>query len=61
MKEISAGSGSETGWGSVTFAPQISIQGNADREIVESVLREAQARLEEWYNQMMRKHARMAY
>lgn len=61
LKEISAGSGSETGWGSVTFAPQISIQGNADREIVESVLREAQARLEEWYNQMMRKHARMAY
>lgn len=61
LKEIPTDAGSGTGAGSFTFAPQISIQGNADREMVESVLREAQARMEEWYNQMMRKHARMAY
>lgn len=47
--------------GSITYAPQITIQGNADRGVIDEALREAQARFEAWYEQMMRQRARTAY
>ena len=46
---------------SVVFAPQIVVQGNADRAVLESVLDDAQQRFELWYEQMMRRKARTAY
>lgn len=59
--------GEERGWGGnpdgtqITFAPQITIQGNADREVIDEALREAQASFEAWYERMTRQRARMAY
>jgi len=56
--------GDGDGWddrGGITFAPQIIIQGNADKGVVEEALREAQARFEIWYEQMMRKRSRVRY
>lgn len=47
--------------GNFTFAPQIIIQGSADREVIDEALREAQERFEAWYEQMMRRKARTAY
>ncbi len=47
--------------GSITYAPQITIQGNADRGVIDEALQEAQARFEAWYEQMMRQRARTAY
>lgn len=47
--------------GGITFAPQIIIQGNADRSVIEEALAEARAQFEEWYLQMMRTKARTAY
>ena len=49
------------GGGQVVFAPQIVVQGNADRAVLESVLDDAQQRFELWYEQMMRRKARTAY
>lgn len=55
------GSGTTDGGGQVVFAPQITVQGNADRAVLESVLDDAQQRFELWYEQMMRRKARTAY
>lgn len=55
------GSGTPDGGGQVVFAPQITVQGNADRAVLESVLDDAQQRFELWYEQMMRRKARTAY
>ena len=53
--------GTPDGGGQVVFAPQIVVQGNADRAVLESVLNDAQQRFEMWYEQMMRRKARTAY
>lgn len=55
------GGGTPDGGGEVVFAPQITVQGNADRAVLESVLDDAQQRFELWYEQMMRRKARTAY
>ena len=55
------GGGTPDGGGQVVFAPQIVVQGNADRAVLESVLDDAQQRFELWYEQMMRRKARTAY
>lgn len=55
------GGGTTDGGGQVVFAPQITVQGNADRAVLESVLDDAQQRFELWYEQMMRRKARTAY
>lgn len=55
------GGGTPDGGGQVVFAPQIVVQGNADRAVLESVLNDAQQRFEMWYEQMMRRKARTAY
>ena len=49
------------GGGGFTFAPQIIIQGNADRSVIDEALAEAKAQFEAWYLQMQRKQARTAY
>ena len=49
------------GGGGITFAPQITIQGNADRSVIDEALAEAKARFEAWYLQMQRRNARTAY
>lgn len=53
--------GNGGGQGSFTFAPNIVIQGNADRAVIEEALAEAKAQFETWYNQMQRRQARTAY
>ncbi|MCM1295498.1 MAG: phage tail tape measure protein [Muribaculaceae bacterium] len=45
----------------IVYAPQITIQGNADKATVEEALEEAQARFEQWYDQMMRRRQRTQY
>ncbi len=45
----------------IVFAPKIIINGNADRDILEQALAEAQSRFERWYDQMMKKKMRVAY
>ena len=55
------GGGGGFGGGGITFAPQITIQGNADRSVIDEALAEAQARFEAWYLQMQRRNARTAY
>lgn len=54
-------SGGGTGGGGITFAPQIIIQGNADRSVIDEALEEARAKFEAWYLQMQRRQARTAY
>ena len=61
LDEIGPVRNEPNGGGSITYAPQITIQGNADREVIDEALREAQDRFEAWYEQMMRQRARMAY
>ena len=55
------GGGTQAGGGQVVFAPQITVQGNADRAVLESVLDDAQQRFELWYEQKMRRKARTSY
>lgn len=55
------GGGNPDGGGQIVFAPRITVQGNADRAVLESVLNDAQQRFEMWYEQMMRRKARTAY
>lgn len=55
------GDGTGGGQGNFTFAPNIVIQGNADRAVIEKALAEAKAQFEIWYNQMQRRQARTAY
>jgi len=45
----------------VSFAPQITIQGNADRGTIDEALEEAERRFKEWFEQMQRRNVRTAY
>lgn len=49
------------GQGSFTFAPNIVIQGNADRAVIDQALAEAKAQFEGWYLQMQRRQVRTSY
>ena len=57
----------DQGWGahpggeSMTFAPQIIIQGNADASVMEQAIAEMRSQFEEWYEQMQRRRMRTAY
>ena len=57
----------DQGWGdypggeSMTFAPQIIIQGNADESVMERAIAEMRSQFEEWYEQMQRRRVRTAY
>lgn len=68
LKEIGGGSGEgkppERGSGNpgqFVFAPQITVQGNADRDVIESVMADMKEQFEMWYEQMQRRRARTAY
>ena len=65
LREINT-SGSESGAGystgvNITFAPNITIQGNADRAMVEQVLEEQRDKFAEWFMDMQQRAARTAY
>lgn len=49
------------GGGSFTFAPNITIQGNADYNVMMSAMTDAKDQFEQWFNEMMRKQQRTAY
>ena len=54
-------SSADGGGGSFTFAPNITIQGSADADVLNEALRRAREEFESWYEQMMRRKARVAY
>ena len=60
LKEVGGGSDDGPG-GGFTFAPNIIIQGNADRDVIDEALRQASEQFEAWYEQMVRKRARVSY
>ena len=45
----------------ITFAPQITIQGNADDSVVDDLMDQMQAMFENWYEQRQRRQFRTAY
>jgi TP901 family phage tail tape measure protein len=45
----------------ITFAPQITIQGNADASVMEQAVADMRSQFEAWYEQMQRRKARTAY
>lgn len=49
------------GGGSFTFAPNITIQGNADYSVMMNAMTDAKDQFEQWFNEMMRKQQRTAY
>lgn len=49
------------GGGTFTFAPQITIQGSADRATIDAALEEAEARFRDWWEKMQRRQFRTAY
>lgn len=49
------------GGGSFTFAPNITIQGNADYNVMMNAMTDAKDKFEQWFNEMMRKQQRTAY
>lgn len=49
------------GGGSFTFSPNITIQGNADYNVMMSAMTDAKDQFEQWFNVMMRKQQRTAY
>lgn len=49
------------GGGSFTFAPNITIQGNADYNVMMNAMTDAKDQFEQWFNEMMRKQQRTAY
>lgn len=49
------------GGGSFTFAPNITIQGNADYSVMMTAMTDAKDQFEQWFNEMMRKQQRTAY
>lgn len=49
------------GGGSFTFAPNITIQGNADYNVMMTAMTDAKDQFEQWFNEMMRKQQRTAY
>lgn len=67
VKPVETGNGSApagatvTSSGNFTFAPNITIQGNADYNTVANALTDAKAQFEQWFEEMMRKQQRTAY
>lgn len=63
LKEIDAplGWGGGGGGGQIVFAPQITVQGNADRSVIDEALAKAKAEFEAWYEEMVRRHRRTDY
>ena len=49
------------GGGNLTFAPNITIQGNADQNVVDNMVEQMRAMFESWYEQRQRMEARTAY
>lgn len=49
------------GGGSFTFSPKITIQGNADYNVMMTAMTDAKDQFEQWFNEMMRKQQRTAY
>lgn len=49
------------GGDSFTFAPNITIQGNADYSVMMNAMTDAKDQFEQWFNEMMRKQQRTAY
>lgn len=49
------------GGGRFTFAPNITIQGNADYNVMMNAMTDAKEQFEQWFNEMMRKQQRTAY
>lgn len=49
------------GGGSFTFSPNITIQGNADYNVMMNAMTDAKEQFEQWFNEMMRKQQRTAY
>lgn len=49
------------GGGSFTFSPKITIQGNADYNVMMNAMTDAKDKFEQWFNEMMRKQQRTAY
>lgn len=49
------------GGGSFTFSPKITIQGNADYNVMMNAMTDAKDQFEQWCNEMMRKQRRTAY
>ena len=49
------------GGGSFTFSPNITIQGNADYNVMMNAMKDAKEQFEQWFNEMMRKQQRTAY
>lgn len=49
------------GGGNFTFSPKITIQGNADYNVMMNALMAAKDQFEQWFNEMMRKQQRTAY
>ena len=62
LKEIDAPLGwGGGGGGQIVFAPQITVQGNADRSVIDEALAKAKAEFEAWYEEMVRRHRRTDY
>lgn len=55
------GGNTVAGGGSFTFAPNITIQGNADYNVMMNAMTDAKDQFEQWFNEMMRKQQRTAY
>jgi TP901 family phage tail tape measure protein len=49
------------GGGRFTFSPNITIQGNADYNVMMNAMTDAKDQFEQWFNEMMRKQQRTAY
>ena len=49
------------GGGDFTFSPKITIQGNADYNVMMNAMTDAKDQFEQWFNEMMRKQQRTAY
>lgn len=47
--------------GNFTFSPNITIQGNADYNVMINAMTDAKDQFEQWFNEMMRKQQRTAY
>lgn len=60
-KEVDTSGGRSGGSVSVSFAPNITIQGNADRDTVAQAMAEAKEQFAAWLEEYMRKQQRTAY
>jgi hypothetical protein len=53
--------GREQSSGDIIFSPQIIVQGNADKDMLNQLMADLQSKFEEWYEQHKRREARIAY